>query len=89
MELNSVYDPRLLNSSKVYEIDGAFYQYLHSSGTSANPRYIFGHLPTPRQKKKPDLVMNRDKLMIRCSEVAGMTCNTTATKDCSEQLQLF
>ena len=45
MELNSVYDPRLLDSSKVYQIDGGLYQYLRQSGTSTNPRYVFGHLP--------------------------------------------
>jgi hypothetical protein len=89
MELNSVYDPKLLNPAKVYQIDGVFYQYLHSLGSNARPQYVFGHLPIPGQKKKSNLVVSRDKLMIRCSEVVGMTCKTSATKDCSEQLQLF
>lgn len=89
MELNSVYDPKLLNPTKIYQIDGAFYQYLHSSGSNTHPKYVFSHLPTPGQKQKSNLMFNRDKLIIRCSEVVGMTCKTSATKYCSEQLQLF
>ncbi|WP_341532085.1 hypothetical protein WKK05_39615 (plasmid) [Nostoc sp. UHCC 0302] len=88
MELNSVYDPKSLNPTKLYH-DGAFYQYLHSSGSNTRPQYVFDHLPIPGQKQKSNLVMNRDKLMIRYSEVVGMTCKASATKYCSEQLQLF
>ncbi|MBD6621131.1 hypothetical protein FNW02_36840 [Komarekiella sp. 'clone 1'] len=89
MELNSVCDPKSLNPTKVYQIDGAFYQYLHSSDSNTHPKYVFGHLPIPGQKQKSNLVINRDKLMIRCSEVVGMTCNPRTIKESSEQLQLF
>jgi predicted sulfurtransferase len=89
MELNPVYEPRLLNPSKVYQIDGGLYQYLRQSGTSTNPRYVFGHLPTPGHKKKSDIVLNRTKLAIRCQEVVGMSVSISAPEDNSEQLQLF
>ncbi|WP_341530073.1 hypothetical protein WKK05_12670 [Nostoc sp. UHCC 0302] len=89
MELNPVYDPRLLNPSKVYQIDGGLYQYLRQSGTSTNPRYVFGHLPTPGHKKKSDIVLNRTKLAIRCQEVVGMTSSISTTEETPEQLQLF
>ncbi|MBW4457069.1 MAG: hypothetical protein KME55_32845 [Nostoc indistinguendum CM1-VF10] len=88
MELKSVYDGKLLNSSKVYQIDGAFYQYLHQSGSDSHPKYIFGHLPTPGHKKKANIVLNWTKLTIRCSEVVGMSC-TSANEEKSEQMQLF
>ncbi len=89
MELNSVYDPKLLNHSKVYQINGVFYQYLSKSGTDNHPQYVFGHLPIPGQKKKSNLVLNRDKLRIRCLEVVGMFCNTSANEEETKQLQLF
>lgn len=89
MELNPVCDPKLLNPSKVYRIDGAFYQYLRTVGSDNHPQYVFGHLPTPGHQKKSDVVLNRNKLMIRCCEVKGMTCNTATTKETSDQLQLF
>lgn len=89
MELNSVHDPKLLNCSKIYQINGVFYQYLHSLDSDIHPKYVFGHLPTPGQKKKSNLVLNRDKLRIRCLEVVGMSCNTSANEETTKQLQLF
>jgi hypothetical protein len=89
MKLSPVYEPKLLNPSKVYRIEGAFYQYLRSSGSSTHPQYVFGHLPVPGHRKRADLVLNRNKLINRCEEVVGMTCNTTEAKESSEQLQLF
>ncbi|WGV29147.1 hypothetical protein [Halotia branconii] len=89
MKLSPVYDPKSLSSSKVYRIDGAFYQYLRQSGSSAHPQYVFGYLPAPGHKTKSDLLLNRNKLISRCEEVVGMACNTTEAKESSEQLQLF
>jgi hypothetical protein len=90
MKLSPVYDPKSLSSSKVYRIEGAFYQYLHSSNSSTHPQYIFSHLPTPGHRKKADLVLNRNKLINRCEEVVGVVArNGTEIKESSEQLQLF
>nr|ADO19120.1 hypothetical protein Nfla_4904 [Nostoc flagelliforme str. Sunitezuoqi] len=72
MELNliKVYDPTLLSSSKVYQINGTLSRYLGDEGSIQHPQYLF--VPLPNQRKKASFRLNRNKLMTRCYEVEGM-----------------
>ena len=89
MELNliKVYDPTLLSSSKVYQINGTLSRYLGDEGSIQHPQYLFA--PLPNQKKKASFRLNRNKLMTLCYEVEGMVYEKPAVQDNSQQLQLF
>lgn len=71
MELNPVYDPKTLNQSKVYMIEGTRYRYLRTDGNVKNIKYVF--LPLPNQKKTKEISLNETRLSIRCLEVQGVT----------------
>jgi hypothetical protein len=87
INLIRAYDPTLLSSSKVYQVDGTFYRYLGETGTIQHPQFRFS--PLPNQKKKASLQLNRNKLMTRCYEIEGMVYNKPTVQDNSQQLQLF
>ncbi|WP_375506232.1 hypothetical protein [uncultured Nostoc sp.] len=86
-KLFRVYDPTLLSSSKVYQINGTLSRYLGDEGTIKHPQYLFS--PLLNQKKKASFRLNRNKLMTRCYEVEGMVYEKPVVQDNSQQLQLF
>ncbi|MBD2683580.1 MULTISPECIES: hypothetical protein [Nostoc] len=71
MELNPVYDPKTLNQSKVYMIEGTRYKYLRIDGSRKNIKYVFS--PLPNQRKTKEISLNETRLSIRCLEVQGVT----------------
>jgi hypothetical protein len=71
MKLNPVYDPKTLNQSKVYMIEGTRYRYVRSDGSVKNMKYVFS--PLPNQRKTKEISLNETRLSIRCQEVQGMT----------------
>ncbi|MFN6569854.1 hypothetical protein [Dendronalium sp. ChiSLP03b] len=72
MKLNPVYEPRTLNQSQVYMIEGTQYRYLRTEGNGQNAKYVF--LPLPNQRKISEISLNSTKLAIKCQSVEGMTC---------------
>ncbi|RCJ18451.1 hypothetical protein A6770_32965 [Nostoc minutum NIES-26] len=72
MKLNPVYDPKTLNQSKVYMIEGTRYRYVRTEGNGKNAKYVFS--PLPNQRKTSNISLNNTKLSIKCQSVEGMTC---------------
>ncbi|MBD2468803.1 hypothetical protein [Nostoc sp. FACHB-145] len=70
MKLNSVFDPKTLNQSKVYLIDGTQYRYVRTDGSGQNSKYVFS--PLPNQRKSSEISFNSTKLGIKCQEVEGI-----------------
>jgi hypothetical protein len=87
-ELTLVHCPTLLTQSKTYQIDGMLYRYLYSSDSISHTQYIFR--PLPRQKKRADLQLNRDKLLRKVYELPGLYRQHQATMtDRATQQSLF
>ncbi len=87
MKLSPVYNPASLSTNKVYQIDGASYQFVQKTGEGKNIKYIFS--PLPKQRRTTEVVLNQNKLILYCVEVEGMTCNTSKIENNSVQTKLF
>ncbi|BBD63121.1 hypothetical protein NIES2109_59710 (plasmid) [Nostoc sp. HK-01] len=70
MKLNPVFDPKTLNTSKIYLIDCVQYRYVRTEGSGKNSKYIFA--PLPNQRKSSEISLNFTKLGIKCQEVEGI-----------------
>ena len=85
-----VYDPTLLKKDGVYQIEGCLYRFLRVDPFSNinAPKYEFS--PLGGQKRKKDLSLNRNQLLIKVYEIRGMTASKTdEVKKDSVQLGLF
>jgi len=72
MKLKPVFEPKTLNQSKVYLIDGTQYRYVRSDGSGKSIKYVFS--PLTNQRKTSEISLNSIKLGIKCQEVEGLTC---------------
>ncbi|MEA5504424.1 hypothetical protein VB735_15130 [Halotia wernerae UHCC 0503] len=86
IDLELVHSAISLSTNKTYQIEGVFYRYLHSDGTTAHPQYIFR--PLQSQRKKVDLKLNLQKLLRHCYEIPGMAVKSEVTSEAA-QLKLF
>ncbi|BBD63332.1 hypothetical protein NIES2109_61820 (plasmid) [Nostoc sp. HK-01] len=71
MKLNPVFEPKTLNHSKVYLIDGTQYRYVRTESSGKSIKYVFS--PLPNQRKSSEISLNSTKLGIKCQEIEGMT----------------
>jgi hypothetical protein len=87
-ELQLVQCVTLLTQSKTYSINGTLYRYLYSSDSIKHTQYLFR--PLPKQRKKADLKLNRDKVLRRAYEVPSLYNQHRATMtDVAIQHSLF
>ncbi|WP_313931989.1 MULTISPECIES: hypothetical protein [Nostoc] len=70
MKLNPVFEPKTLNYSKVYLIDGTQYRYVRTEGSGKHIKYVFS--PLPNHRKTSEVSLNSTKLGIRCQEIEGI-----------------
>jgi hypothetical protein len=79
--------PTLLSSRTTYQIKGILYRYLYENGSIQHPQYIFR--PLSGQKKKADLKLNRQKLLIQCYVVPDIPVKAEVVSEEIVQMKLF
>ena len=85
-----VYDVTMLNKTHVYEIGGTFYRFMWEEPKKLNES-LYHFRPHGNQRKKSDLVLNRQKLLTRVNRIEGMTISGKHDEviDGNIQLSLF
>ena len=88
-QLEQLYETSQLECGAVYQIDGCLYQYQYSDPYSRSDRPKFKFSPLAGQRKRTDLVLNKEKIR-RCYLVPNYRASQVSTvSDQAVQLSLF